>query len=321
MWERRRWLQVLATLVMIALASARETAAAEPDATEPAVCAPPCPAGQTCIGHACVTEDGRPAPPPVRAGQPHPATPPAPTSATFLGSPQPAPGPATPPPSAAAPAPTLTHDQPPAPGPGLRSQAGGQPPQPAGYRRTPDAVDAHAPQQWRKRRILALPYLGIHSYQNREASAYDPGARFGALLGGRFGDVASVSLELSVNLSNVHGIPSGTTFSEQAYALALSPLFEFPAGPIEIALGPKLGVLAVQTKASGSGAAVSRDQSGFVAGVNAGFFVPATPQTSFGVLLSFELFWADHQCEDTACPLIAGANSAKVVGLTGAALF
>src|SRR5437868_1046483 len=126
----------------LAMGSAAPRAVAAPDATEPSVCAPPCPDGQICVGQACVTPGRRAAPPPPR----------------------------------------------------------------------------HL-----KRRFFAMPFAGVHSYQHSEASHYDPGARVGALLGGRIGDVASLNGEIAVNVSNVHGVPSGVSYEETNVVVGFSP--------------------------------------------------------------------------------------------------
>src|SRR5262249_45008825 len=147
-------------------------------------------------------------------------------------------------------------------------QPGRYPPPPPGYYYPPpQGVYAQPPPvQHRKRRFLAMPYAGIHSYQSQDASNYDPGARVGALIGGRIGDIASLNGELSVNISNLHGIPSGTSYSQTNVIFAFSPLFQIPAGSVEVVLGPKAGIFVMETSVSSSGVSVSENVEGWILG-------------------------------------------------------
>jgi hypothetical protein len=57
--------------------------------------------------------------------------------------------------------------------------------------------------------LLVLPYLGLHSYQNVDMAAYSPGARFGALFGGRLSHWLSLNGELTVDVSDIpHAKPA-----------------------------------------------------------------------------------------------------------------
>src|SRR4051812_32741393 len=73
---QRRWLgfSVSVSILVAAAGATRPAAAADGDA--PSVCAPPCPDGQTCIGHTCVNESGARPRPPRPAKPPPPAPPP-----------------------------------------------------------------------------------------------------------------------------------------------------------------------------------------------------------------------------------------------------
>jgi hypothetical protein len=317
---RGRWgLDLLVAAVVACAGAPRAASAAEADPAEPSVCAPPCADGESCVGGRCIAPDGRASSP--AAAEPPPAQPKPPASATFLGDPQAAAGRTAPGP---APAPTSAPAYPPPPSPS--PQPGPAPPPGATYQ-PPGGVYGQPPSRaYRKRRFLTLPYLGVHSYQNQEASAYDPGARLGVLLGGRVGEVASLNGELSVNRSNVHGLPSTTRFEETNVVFAFSPLFHLPAGAVELALGPKLGIFVIERSVSDTGASLHLNVDGYALGANLGFFIPVSPLTSLGVLVSYDLLFADQACQTVAsaaetCGSASDSNSFRVLGLTAAALF
>ncbi|HMF40535.1 MAG TPA: hypothetical protein VKQ32_07570 [Polyangia bacterium] len=194
-------------------------------------------------------------------------------------------------------------------------------PTPSNYVRGPDETEP--PQERRKRRFLALPFLGLHSYQNGGASAYHPGLRIGALLGGRVGDFVSLNGELSIDVSNV---PDAPDYQERDFDFAFSPLFELAAGPLEVALGPKVGLFGIETQLPAPALMTSENVIGYLAGINAGLFWPITPRNALGLLASFDLKWiADPKCltlaGQTQCTTVAGSARPKVFSLTAAALF
>jgi hypothetical protein len=117
-----------------------------------------------------------------------------------------------------------------------------------------------------------------------------------------------------------------TNFSEWGVDYAFTMMFQFPAGRAELVLGPKAGRFIVETSLRESGTKIDQEVTGFLAGLNAGLFIPATPRTSLGVLLSYEFWWAVHACrsaagDSDACSSVHDAPTVKVLGLTAAALF
>ena len=93
--------------------------------------------------------------------------------------------------------------------------------------------------------------------------------------------------------------------------------------------GPKLGVFFVETHQSDpgtTGAVVSGSVDGLLAGLNAGVFASVGSRASLGLLLSFDMLWAEHACltfsgVGTQCSDVTTTETGKVVGLTAAALF
>ena len=195
------------------------------------------------------------------------------------------------------------------------------PPQPGRYPR------AHAapPRSRGKRGFLALANLGLHSYQNEHAGRYGPGLRLGGLIGGRVGEVLSINADVTFDLSNRNDVPSRDIYREWTVGLALGPLVHLPAGPLELAVGPKLGIFVIDIDRTIGGVPTTVGATGFSAGVNAGAFVPVYGRTSIGMLLSFALLWI-QRCRTIsgtaeACDSFATTSAGKVIGVAAAALY
>ena len=94
---------------------------------------------------------------------------------------------------------------------------------------------------------------------------------------------------------------------------------------MEIVLGPKLGLFVIEMEETQPGGTVEGSVTGWLAGVNTGLFVPVSPTTSLGLLVSFGFMWADQVCVRASglgeiCNSV-DSNAAKILGLTAAALF
>jgi hypothetical protein len=200
----------------------------------------------------------------------------------------------------------------------------GYAPPPPGWYPPPSrtaVLGAAPPGARRKSAFLMLPYVGLHSYQNQEASAYGPGLRIGALFGGRIGDLLSINGEVTLDRANINSVIG---LQQWFFRTSLSPLVHLPAGSLEISLGPKLGIYSVSTNYSDTGLTIETASSGYTTGINAGVFVPVSTRTSIGGLLAFDLMWSTR-----TCALALGGTAqcgsttdvGKVLGVTGAALF
>ena len=92
-------------------------------------------------------------------------------------------------------------------------------------------------------------------------------------------------------------------------------------------LGPKFGLFVVlDSNDRGAGIGTSTTQNGYVAGVNAGIFLPVSAATSMGVLLALELRRLYEICTTDSigtefCTSATGSNFVGLLGLTGAVLF
>jgi len=197
------------------------------------------------------------------------------------------------------------------------------PPPSASYA-IPQAANAPPPRPRPLRRkdvILFMPFVGIHSYQQAEAFNTDPGLRLGGFIGGRLNDIVSLNGEVRFDITNPGDLPAGTDVSEFAYSATFSPLFQLPTGGAEFVLGPKVGAVSVSQKFSDATTSFQTSGFGFVLGGNAGVFVPVSPATSLGVLLSFELAKVGVVCGGGSCNSTSDVPISKVLGLTASALF
>lgn len=197
------------------------------------------------------------------------------------------------------------------------------PPQPLGWYYVPAPLPIPPKPPRLKRVFLALPYFGVHTYQNGEASDYDPGLRFGSFLGARLNDRISLNADLTVDISNAGR--AGGAFREYSIALAFAPMLQLPARLLEIVVGPKAGLFILNTETTSGGVTYGGTQPGVVFGIDTGVFLSVSPTTSMGVLLAFELRQANDDCQNNfqvaLCASGAARGLASVVGLTVAVLF
>jgi hypothetical protein len=136
--------------------------------------------------------------------------------------------------------------------------------------------------------LLALPFVGVHSYQGTSQASYMPGPRLGAIVGGRLVPWLSIDAEVTYDRSLFHG---GVDASESFVDLSLSPLLHVVRGPVEIVFGPEVGYFRRSSsgRPEGLGLVVDDSSTGFAAGLNAGVFGRLNRHVSLGGLLSFEL--------------------------------
>jgi len=209
--------------------------------------------------------------------------------------------------------------------PGYVPPSGSAPPRP-GFQASPApqrmTVVSAAPASARpKRGFFMLPYLGLHSFQNHEAGAYGPGLRIGSFFGGRVGELLSINGELTIDRTRIN---SPGDVQQWFFRTSLSPLVHLPAGPVEVGLGPKVGIYSVSTNNSGTGQTIESASSGYSTGLNAGVFAPLSPAMAIAGLLSFDLMWSKRTCasglggEDQCGPT---TDVGRVLGVTGGVLF
>jgi hypothetical protein len=148
-----------------------------------------------------------------------------------------------------------------------------------------------------RRAFQLLPYIGLHSYQGEGGAILGPGLRLGALLGFRVGDNFWIDGELTIDSLNASNLPVDDSYSEDAAAIGLSPLFMIPAGDIELLFGPKLGVWGARyfqtslKRGEGNGS-----YSGFDLGANGAVLFSIGRAMWLGGLASFDVRSYSNSC-------------------------
>ena len=173
--------------------------------------------------------------------------------------------------------------------PGYPQQPPGYPQQPPGYPPPgyqqqpgyPQQPYGAAPAPAQRKGLLFLPYLGVESHAGNSGEGFGPGVQIGGLLGGRFGAMFSLNVELTVNVLNPDNAGSDVTYLQAD--LTVSPLVHVPLPNLEIVLGPRVGVFAGSLDSS----FVTGSETGYAMGLNAGAFFPVGPTMSAGGLISF----------------------------------
>jgi hypothetical protein len=283
-------------------------------------CNPACAPGQVCVNGACMIP-AQPAPPPAGYPPPQGYAPPPSTGAPPEGYGQPPqPGYGQQPPPAYGQQPPPAYGQQPPPGYQQPPQGYGQPP-PPGYGAPPPGYGQPPPPPPGGRRrggFLALPYLGIHSYQGDSGNGYGAGLRLGSFLGGRLNETFSLNGDISIDAENPDdelGLDSAATID-----LAFAPLYHIDTGgSLEVVIGPRLGFfLSAQEDLLG----ITYRQTGVTFGFRVGGFVPITPGTSLGGLIGFDFKKMTEACIEDDCGDVPDeVDSLKVLSIAAGALF
>jgi len=174
--------------------------------------------------------------------------------------------------------------------------------------------------------LLLLPYAGLHAHEGTTGQDRDAGFRIGSLLGYRMNGQFSLNAELTIDFLNIVNQPAGTSAEGAEIDLALSPLFHFDAGALEVVIGPKLGIWGGAVDTKDDFGTVQDSASGLVVGGNLGAFLPLGNGASLGGLVSFVVRTVSNTCTKPdgggqKCMDTPHADSEKVLGITAAALF
>jgi hypothetical protein len=269
--------------------------------TTAVACDPPCAVGDSCVEGRCYT----------------PATP-------RPGAAEPAPAPAVPPaPPAASPAPPVVLPLPP-PAPSRRPKARRAKPLESDESESDDDVEGIPP---RRRGLLAIPFLGIHSIQGLAADDFGVGARVGTLLGVHVDPLVSLNVEAAVDFLNVES--KGSTASQTGHDLtiAFSPLFHVAGNAAELVVGPKLGYWSENFTVTDMRVTTRASAWGWAVGGNIGGFANINEHAAIGLLLSYQFIDENQACthgpldSDRTCTQASGLFPPEILGITGAALF
>jgi hypothetical protein len=170
-----------------------------------------------------------------------------------------------------------------------------------------------------------MPYIGVHVPTGDFGDGYDAGLRLGTLLGGHLSPTLSLNGELTIDVLNPEGVPSGADVTAVMVDLLFSPLFHFRSDAFEGFIGPKLGAFGFSMSASYLGDSFEGTARGFAYGMNAGFGIPVG-NMAIGGLFSYVGRHATQACtkllgEPEECDDSPGGDDAHTIAFAGLVLF
>src|SRR5262249_30643608 len=138
----------------------------------------------------------------------------------------------------------------------------------------------------RRRGLLAMPFLGIHSIQGLASDDFGVGARLGALLGVHVDPLVSLNVELAVDFLNPTTRVNTVSSSGHDLTVAFSPLFHVAGNVAEFVVGPKLGYWSENFTDSNRvmGTTTRSSMWGWAVGGNIGGFVNVNEDVGIGLL-------------------------------------
>jgi hypothetical protein len=209
------------------------------------------------------------------------------------------------------------YQQPPPPGYYQQPPTAYQPP-PGGYAAPPPPPGKHG--------FLALLYTGFETHTGDTGRGLGPGFIIGGIMGGRINPNFSINGELRFDVLNPNNVSAGSDVTALELDLAVSPLFHVPLGNAEFVVGPKLGIFAAAQNTTYGGVDYGTDSaSGYVVGVNSGFFFDVSRAVALGGMLSLSIRDPNRVCFTPAggsesC-IEGNWASEKVIGFHGGVLF
>lgn len=124
-----------------------------------------------------------------------------------------------------------------------------------------------------------MPFVGFQGHQGESSQYVGIGARTGAVIGAYLGSFFSLNGQIDLDVLNINSPTDMNGVTPEVVAvdvtLAFSPFFHADAGPVELAIGPKLGFWrGGWTQTTGGEPDGSGNVGGLVWGANAGVFFP-----------------------------------------------
>ena len=145
------------------------------------------------------------------------------------------------------------------------------------------------------------------------------------MVGGRLAEMFSINGEIGFDVINPKNVPAGVDVTALSVDLTLSPLVHVRTGAIEFVAGPRLGFWASAFELKQAGGTGKASLSGSLFGLNLGLFANVSNSLAVGGLLNFDIRTQGRVCiQDPGATEVCGdvtGDAAKVVGITGAALF
>jgi hypothetical protein len=169
---------------------------------------------------------------------------------------------------------------------------------------------------------MAVPMIGVNSFQGDSGRGAGPGLRLGLLAGSRMSELLSLNIGLAFDIVNLDAPPGGSA-SRYVFDLGFHPLFHFPLEKLDIVAGPLAGAFVDHGSASGFGVSADTWAYGWTIGANAGALFPVGRKVRLGGLANFYLRNPLKVClsaggTDTCSS--SGVDSVKTLALSFAAL-
>jgi hypothetical protein len=187
---------------------------------------------------------------------------------------------------------------------------------------TPSRAPATAP-RWREG-FLALPSIGMNSFQGDAGSNLGPGLRVGVLVGSRMAENWSLNVGADFDIANVNA-PAGSSVSAYFLDIGFNPLIHLPLPKLELVAGPVVGTWAEYGHSSAFALSVDSWSYGWTIGANAGLLFPVGAHTEVGGLVSFLLREPLKVCDSASSGtdrcFSDNLQSAKTLALALAAMF
>jgi hypothetical protein len=144
------------------------------------------------------------------------------------------------------------------------------------------------------RGMLVMPYVGFATPVGSASNSYDSGMRIGSLLGWHLNRRLSVNVELTLDILNPKGFPSG--ISDSTLDSSFVPLVHLPIGRLEILLGPKIGFFQETLSYTSNSVSYSDSYNGFLFGANLGVLA-GLGTIAIGGLFSYTGRYYSNPCQ------------------------
>ena len=189
------------------------------------------------------------------------------------------------------------------------------PPPPSNEAASPASTPGYA------RGVLVMPYVGFATPVGSASNSYDSGMRIGSLLGWHLNRRLSVNVELTLDILNPKGLPSG--ISDSTLDSSFVPLVHLPIGRLEILVGPKIGFFQETLSYTSNSVSYSDSYNGFLFGANLAVLA-GLGTIAIGGLFSYTGRYYSNPCQlinDVGNSCTNEPGTFHTVSLSGVVLF
>ncbi len=144
-----------------------------------------------------------------------------------------------------------------------------------------------------------VPVLGVNVPTGEGSDKLDPGWATGVSLGGRISDYVGLHGALVFGALNPsEDPPDGADVTTIEAVFSFAPRFHVlgRTGPVDVMVGPLLGLFVLSSSASANGTTVTLSSRGYHFGLQGGVSVPITDALSVGPIFSYSRLEATEVC-------------------------